>query len=180
MRASNRTAILDAAIRVVERSGITAVTLESVAAEAGLTKGGLMYHFPTRDALLGGIQRHLAELWEGQLEEQLEVPLGEATEQDRLVAYARISTQAASRAELMLLLESGFTEQSTPWREVLDRWTTAPNVDDPTRIELTIARLAADGLWMQETLGGTPIDEPTRAAITEHLVRMVRESGGAG
>ena len=38
MRPSNRDKILDAAARVVQREGVTSVTLESVAAEAELTE----------------------------------------------------------------------------------------------------------------------------------------------
>ena len=51
-------------MRVTERHGITALTLEAAAQEAGLTKPGLMYHFRTRDELLMAIQRHLTETWE--------------------------------------------------------------------------------------------------------------------
>ncbi|MGB6614932.1 MAG: helix-turn-helix domain-containing protein, partial [Trebonia sp.] len=61
MRPSSRTQILQAAVRVTERHGITALTLEAAAEEAGLTKPGLMYHFRTRDELLIGIQRYLTE-----------------------------------------------------------------------------------------------------------------------
>ena len=86
MRPSNKTGILDAAVRVVEAAGVTAVTLESVAAEAGLTKGGLMYHFTTREALLAGIHSHLAAQWEAQLEAELGGPASGATPDQRLVA----------------------------------------------------------------------------------------------
>ena len=48
MRTSNRRKILDAIIAIVERDGITAVTFDAVAAETGLTRGGLLYHFPSR------------------------------------------------------------------------------------------------------------------------------------
>lgn len=58
MRPSARTRILEAAVRVTERDGVTALTLQS-AEEAGVPKPGLMYHFPTRQALLVAIQRHL-------------------------------------------------------------------------------------------------------------------------
>ena len=43
MRTSNRRKILDAIIAIVERDGITAVTFDAVAAETGLTRGGLLY-----------------------------------------------------------------------------------------------------------------------------------------
>ena len=51
MRTSKRDRILDAAVNVINRDGVRAVTFESVAAEAKLTRGGLLYHFPSREAL---------------------------------------------------------------------------------------------------------------------------------
>ncbi|MFI5546081.1 TetR/AcrR family transcriptional regulator [Streptomyces sp. NPDC051815] len=67
MRPSARTRILEAAVRVTERDGITALTLQSAAEEAGVTKPGLMDHFRTRQALLVAIQRTLTLRWESLL-----------------------------------------------------------------------------------------------------------------
>src|ERR1051325_79753 len=47
----DRNRMLDAAETVISRQGIADVTLEAVAAEAGMSKGGLLHHFPTKDAL---------------------------------------------------------------------------------------------------------------------------------
>jgi AcrR family transcriptional regulator len=50
--ASSREVILDAAEAVVLESGAGHMTLDAVAAWAGVSKGGLLYHFPTKEALL--------------------------------------------------------------------------------------------------------------------------------
>ena len=44
VRESKKTMILDAAIQVIEEDGITAVTFDSVAAAAGITRAGIIYH----------------------------------------------------------------------------------------------------------------------------------------
>lgn len=49
---SKRSLILAAASTVVRNSGIEKLTLEAVAAEAGVSKGGLLHHFPNKDALI--------------------------------------------------------------------------------------------------------------------------------
>ncbi|MFD8943837.1 TetR/AcrR family transcriptional regulator, partial [Streptomyces californicus] len=67
MRTSKRTQILDAATRVVQREGVKSVTFDSVAAEAGVTKGGLLYHFASREDLVQAIHQHLADRWEADL-----------------------------------------------------------------------------------------------------------------
>ncbi|WP_028708493.1 TetR/AcrR family transcriptional regulator [Propionicicella superfundia] len=47
-----RGAILDAAIRLLVRSGMAAVSHRSVAAEAGVALGAIRYYYETREALL--------------------------------------------------------------------------------------------------------------------------------
>lgn len=58
MRPSKKTDILEAALRVIEKEGITAVSFNSVAAEAGMTKAGVLYHFPSREAMLMALHRY--------------------------------------------------------------------------------------------------------------------------
>ena len=43
------------------RDGVARLTLEAAAAEAGLSKGGVLYHFPTRDALVAGMVSKIIE-----------------------------------------------------------------------------------------------------------------------
>jgi hypothetical protein len=48
MMPGSKDRILDAAERVVLRDGVTHLTLDAVAAETGISKGGLLYHFPSK------------------------------------------------------------------------------------------------------------------------------------
>src|SRR5262245_31273340 len=58
-----RDRLLDAAEAVVVRQGIGNLTLEAVAAEAGMSKGGLLHHFPSKDRLIEGMVVRCAENW---------------------------------------------------------------------------------------------------------------------
>jgi AcrR family transcriptional regulator len=51
-RSRSREEILEAARRVLFRSGIAATTLDAVAREVGVSKTALYYYFPSKDALL--------------------------------------------------------------------------------------------------------------------------------
>src|SRR5947209_8471436 len=53
-----RLAILEAAVRIFARSGISAATLEDIATEAGVTRGALCWHFHSKDDLLSEIIQH--------------------------------------------------------------------------------------------------------------------------
>lgn len=62
-RKSSREKILDAASELVAEIGAGRLTLDAVAERAGLSKGGLLYNFPSKDALLQGmIQRMIDQV----------------------------------------------------------------------------------------------------------------------
>ncbi|UVD99649.1 TetR/AcrR family transcriptional regulator [Corynebacterium amycolatum] len=46
MRTSKRTAILDTIVEIIETNGFSEVTYENVATQCGMSKSGLIYHFP--------------------------------------------------------------------------------------------------------------------------------------
>ena len=50
-----RQKILDAARRIVESQGAGHLTFDELAVESGVTRGGITYHFPTKEALLKGL-----------------------------------------------------------------------------------------------------------------------------
>jgi AcrR family transcriptional regulator len=58
--ASARNRILDAAEDLITTRGISAFTLDAVAQAAGVSKGGLLYHFSSKDSLISGLQRRMA------------------------------------------------------------------------------------------------------------------------
>ena len=64
-RTSSREVMLNAAEAIVIESGARHMTLDAVAAKAGVSKGGLLYHFPTKEALL----RAMLERFSQQIDE---------------------------------------------------------------------------------------------------------------
>ena len=64
-----RERLLEAAEGLTLRDGVAKVTLDAVSEEAGVSKGGLLYHFPTKDALIGGMIERFIERFEGDIEE---------------------------------------------------------------------------------------------------------------
>ena len=61
--AGTRVRILDAAALVAHEAGPANLSLDAVAERAGISKGGLLYHFPTKQDLLKAlVERHLAAI----------------------------------------------------------------------------------------------------------------------
>ncbi|KAF1016993.1 MAG: HTH-type transcriptional regulator BetI [Stenotrophomonas maltophilia] len=181
MRTSKRTRILEAAIAVVNRDGGHAVTFESVAAESGLTRGGLLYHFPSRRALLRGIDEHLVQQWEASMEQLLGKVAAAATPLERYQAFVRVSAHSATRAELVFMLESADPDRdAAPWSDAVQRWAPfapAPGDSDPAALDDFVARLAADGLWIYEAMYHGTLDDTVRARVAERIGSLLSGRG---
>ncbi|WP_022873709.1 TetR/AcrR family transcriptional regulator [Nesterenkonia alba] len=174
MRASKRNDILEAAKRVVQRDGVTALSYEAVASESGLTKGGLLYHFPSRDALLRGLHEHVAGQWEQHMVEEAGGGPEDCDAATRFAAYTRAS-QNPDRAELLLMLEaSEDPETYAIWDEIFLRWGVQPPAAgaEEEQVRQFIARLAADGLWFYEALGTDPLDPQLRERVVTAITRL--------
>ncbi|MBJ7291316.1 TetR/AcrR family transcriptional regulator [Williamsia sp.] len=59
-RADSRALILDAAVESLVRNGYAGTTTVTIQALAGVSRGRLLHHFPSRDALLVAAAEHLA------------------------------------------------------------------------------------------------------------------------
>lgn len=179
MRPSKRTEILEAAVRVAAQHGARAVTLEAVAAEDGITRGGIKYHFDDRAALTLAIQQHLADNWEQQLQETAGAPAENLSIRERTLAYVKVALQPRTPGESELVLDAA-TDQlpAHPWTQVQERWT--PNVNsldnDPDAPQLLLARLAVDGLWTHELLGGDDLTQGHRALLVQAMIELITDT----
>ena len=89
-RASKRLEVLEAIVSIIERDGLTAVTLDAVALETGMTRAGLLYHFPSREALILATHEHLTRSWEQELEASAGNTSDRATDAERHAAVREV------------------------------------------------------------------------------------------
>jgi TetR/AcrR family transcriptional regulator len=61
--------LFDAALRLVGERGAASVTVDEIAAEAGVAKGTVYYNFGSKDGLVDALLRHGVELLAGRLRE---------------------------------------------------------------------------------------------------------------
>ena len=82
----------------------------------------------------------------------------------RAVAYARVNAHGpASKAELAFMVESATSsELAQVWNDLMARWVPQPPVPDPVQLDLFLARLAADGLWLFEATRPAPLAPEVR------------------
>jgi len=176
VRESKRTVILDAAVTVIEAEGITAVTFDSIAAATGITRGGIIYHFSSREELIKATHQHLAQRWEHQLEAVCGKPAEQATAAERLSAYIRTAAASATRAELQMILDSQHTKHQAIWDATIDRWTGRHERGEASQDRTaTLALLAADGLWVNDMLGSRPVSQEQRSETAEQIVALLQD-----
>jgi AcrR family transcriptional regulator len=163
-----RRRLLDAATAVVRREGARGLTLDAVAAEAGVSKGGLLYHFATKRELLDAMLAAWLEEFGAEIEA--------ASDGGFAAGYVRASDMsgwaAAARATEFGLLAAMVEEPATleRVRERYAEWQARVRDESADPVRATVARLAADGLWLADLLGLAP---PTGELREQVLARML-------
>lgn len=167
--------ILDACVHLVEEVEGAELTLETAARAAGLTKPGLMYHFPTKEALMLGVIEHLTGKWKAAMLEALDnigVTFEQATAAERIRAYVEAAaSHRFGRADFAILSDAAYRPTLiAAWERSVEKWFESPT-DMPAaeRARLAVARLAADGLWMAEATNLFAPDDEDRAEVISLL-----------
>ena len=161
-QARTRDRLLDAAVAVVLRDGAQALTLDAVAAEAEVSKGGLLYHFKSKRELVEAmVERWLTEF-------QAEI---DAAGSEFVQAYVRASAPAGNELGMLAALIADpsllvtVRRQYGIWQDRVER-----EGRDP--VDATVARLAADGLWLAELLGMGPPTGALREQVLHRLLEL--------
>ncbi len=174
--------ILDASEQVVLRDGVGHLTLEAAAAEAGLSKGGVLYHFPSRDTLVAAMVARIIEQFDDDIASYLPGPdspgAGEPGSYAR--AYIRATLEPVTPGEerlgaALLAAAAAEPELVVPLQVAAARWQ-ARLVDDGLDPGVaTLVRMACDGLWLCGLFGLAVPDRDLAASIGTALERMTRE-----
>ena len=170
-----RSAILEAAERVVAAKGVASLTFEEVAREAGVSKGGVLYHFRSKDALTQAMIERFVERFDAAFEAAAhgdQNPVGR-----RIRAYVRATVgEPPLTGELFDRANGAITAALAKYPERLaavrlqsDRTQREIESDTLDPILATIIRLAIDGLWLAENFNLMRFDPALKAAVGERL-----------
>jgi len=171
----DREGLLDAADRVIATGGVTSLTIDAVAREAGVSKGGVLYSFGTKDALIEAMLERAAESYEGLVGAYLEAHGDEphAAAAAHVDASHREDRLAAIRASALLasLVQTPDYQSKIQdsYRELLDKIDTRSAAG---RRALT-AVLAAEGAFLLRGLGLAQFDDDAWDAIFDDIAAIV-------
>ena len=165
-RISKKVEALDMALTIIEKDGVHALTYDSLATATGISKSGLIYHFPTRHQLLIDCHSLCAERWE---EELIELSDGKTAEELSPRQRYRASLESMGKNDPLSELLMSIHAQSHPdfqeaWRDVDKRWLPDPDTEDES---VVLASIIADGLWVHDHLTERPLPPQRRRALID-------------
>jgi AcrR family transcriptional regulator len=171
---ARREAVLDAAEALVIDLGAAHLTMDAVAARAGVSKGGVLHHFPTKSDLIKAMLARLLAVFRSDME-MIERIAG-ASLKDHLRAWIRLIqttdekldrvssallTAAANEPDLMKPFADMMRDRAARYRQEHASF-------GPALVILT----ALDGYWLFNALGLKPIQKQDAAAFFGALNAM--------
>ena len=173
-----RESVLDAFEALLVEDGERAATLDATARRAGVSKGGLLYHFGSKDALVDGLIERLHVL---SLEDIDQI---KAAADGPVAAFMRTSIMTGTPLDrtivaLSRLAQNGHPSATEALRDLRTLWEDAvrPQAKDETALQLIM--LVSDGLYFNNALaiGGVPGPVPVGEDL-DALIALVLAAAG--
>jgi AcrR family transcriptional regulator len=174
-----RERVLEAAERVVVEVGAARLTLDAVSQAAGVSKGGLLYHFPSKESLLSALAQRYVDSMQGCIATARDAiedggsardlkacVLGVLGSDPRLKAMgAVLLATAANDLALLEVIRERITQQTQELSE-----------SDVDFARASIVLLAIDGLKMRESLRISAFSAEQREQIVNELMKLADEA----
>ena len=173
---TRKIAILDAASKIVAEKGIFHLTLDAVAEEAGISKGGLLYHYRSKEILVEKMVEHLASNYKSEIECQAAEDPEEKGKWTRAFLDVTFNNTYKDMHAGLLAAKAVNPLLLTPIHDAYSKWQYDIENDgiDPTMA--TIIRLATDGIWLADLFDINPIDSKQKELIYNTLKEWTRNS----
>jgi len=172
-----RQKILETAVSIVDTKGAAHLTIDGVAAAASLSKGGVLYHFPSKRALLEAMLSLLMETSAQRIEKLREVPSGLEHPTLGPMIQAEQEQQPKQRAMALAILAAAAEDPTllNPAKTfIADRFREAgSNTTDPQMAHILL--LAAEGLRFLDMLNLIPGEIANREEFFNRLLQLARK-----
>ena len=172
MAQGTRDRILDALEKLLLVSSVAQVTLEGVATEAGVSKGGLLYHFPSKEALLAAMVRRLGERSDQQLADAVAGGTS-ATEFYLQIPDSSTAEELALFRSIIAALrtvDGQHDEIQKAVIEVMRSWDQGLQTENADPVQAEIIRLVGDGIYLAAMLGLPQPDPELHRQVIERLM----------
>ncbi|SIR80680.1 transcriptional regulator, TetR family [Janthinobacterium sp. TND4EL3] len=176
-RHSAKQRLIDVAAEIVSTQGVQALTLEGVAAAAGVTKGGLIYHFKTKDDLLEAVVKAMLEDW-GQRNRAKAILAGNSSGDLLRAMIDDTLDMKPGEKQLMsnlLAAASNYPHLLGPVRDLYDHLYSDFANSGPHNGTALVIAAALDGILMLQLLDFHRFNEHERNAIRLALYTLAKQ-----
>lgn len=181
---SAREKVLDSYQAILLGEGERAATMDQVAARAGVSKGGLLYHFKDKTAMAEALLQRVRDLLTADLAKMAAAPEGAAAYYLRGSLFQDDPLDRLLLAAMQLAPEHDETKIAV-YREVQEGWLRLIQAEVQDVAVADAIMLMGDGLYwnasLTSTLAGTPTPdrqaETARMAGLERVLGLLREAG---
>jgi AcrR family transcriptional regulator len=168
--------ILRAAAQIINTTGVLALTLEAVAKEAKISKGGLLYHFPNKDSLMKGMNDYLMQNYIDEVEcaaNEDTCEKGKWTRAYTTITFKQLDNQFDMNVAFLAAVATNPTllKSMTEHLQVLQARIENDRIDP---IVATVIRLAVDGMYFNQ-LYGINLQEDVREKVLNYLIALTKE-----
>ncbi|WP_417564519.1 TetR/AcrR family transcriptional regulator [Microbacterium sp.] len=167
-----RASVLDAFEQILIADSERAATMDAVARAAGVSKGGLLYHFASKDALEAGMIDRLDELVDEDVSAIGAAPEGPVS---YFLRSSVLTADPLDRAMLAVsrLAQGGSAAAGTALQRMRGRWADVlrPHVRDQAALDLVL--LVSDGLYFNNLLEDGAATLVPADADLEALIALV-------
>jgi AcrR family transcriptional regulator len=171
-RPSRKQALFDAAVRVVVDEGVNALTIDAVARLAGVTKGGVQYHFASKDRLVEALLTDVLADMDRAIEDVVAAEPGPGAWHRAYVGLILWELSDLDRCVAALLLSMPPGDPlGKPYEAMAERWRSRAAADGLDPATSLIVRHAADGIWLERSYGGATDKEI--ALVRSRLMQMI-------
>lgn len=178
-RPNSKDAILDAVEQIVAQRGAAHLTLEAVAKQCGISKGGLIYNFPTKECLIQAmLARFMARLEGLRTDARRQLPCVPATNElmvEILATLAQSSRGLRVHAGLLAVIanEPSLLGHLRDQARVRFREVTSCAADPD---DAAILFFAAFGLHFHDILEMSLVTKHQRRRLRDRLLGMAGET----
>ena len=175
-----RDRLIQSAIKILVEQGNESLTLDAVAHAAEVSKGGLLYHFPNKEALITGVIQHLIDEFNGSIEAELAKEKGDEPGK-WLRAYVRATFNSsqiplALGSSLFAAVSSSLSPESVNQIDTqINQWQRDLYNCGLDPVQARIVYLATEGLWATERFEINAPDPTLRKQILKRLLEMTKK-----
>jgi AcrR family transcriptional regulator len=173
MTISIKEKILYSANKVIEEKGLNSFTLDEVAKEAGVSKGGLLHYYSNKESLIRGLIEKYVELFERSIQSD-----ADESNSKWLISYIQEQyNQSKIDTNTMYGLLAAVASNQNLLQPVLDKrkqWVEKINKTKDPVLALIIS-FACDGIAFSNLLGLDVLDECQKSKLVERLISLVKE-----